>query len=312
MTTLRIGTRRTALALWQAERTRQLLGARGVAAELVPITTSGDRVGSRPPVGAAVKGLFTKEIEEALRQGRVDVAVHSFKDLLVNPPPGLVVAAVPEREDPRDALVTMGGRGLEDLPSGARVGTSSARRRAAILAQRSDIEVVPLHGNVPTRVRRVEEGTVDAAVLALAGLKRLGLAHHAVPLDPTVVVPAAAQGALAVQARRGDDATLALLAPLDDLEVRAGVEAERAALAGLQADCNVPVGATCLRDGERLTLLVAVYALDGGTALTARVPVDRSDPRSSGARAAADLLGAGAGMLIREAAQAQTPGSSPV
>ena len=310
MTSLRIGTRGSALARWQAERVKQLLAARDVAAELVPIKTAGDRVGARRRTDLAVKGLFTKEIEDALSSGRVDAAVHSLKDLLVELPPQLMIAAVPEREDARDALVTRDGTSLEDLPPGAVVGTASARRRAAVLAQRPDLEVVALHGNVPTRIQRVEGGSVDAAVLAMAGLKRLGLTRHATPLDPSVFVPAAGQGALAVQVRATDDSARGLVAPLDDPDVRAGVDAERAVLAGLNVDCNVPVGATCLWEEEVLTLLVTVYAPDGATALTTRVPVNRSDPRSSGAAAAAELLGAGAGALIQAALETKAPGGS--
>ncbi|NIM52106.1 MAG: hydroxymethylbilane synthase [Gemmatimonadales bacterium] len=298
MAVLRIGTRGSALARWQADRVGDLLAARGVEAAFVPIRTSGDATAGRRRAGLAVKGLFTKEIEQALLDRRVDIAVHSLKDLLLELPPGLVIAAVPEREDPRDALVTRDGRSLLELEPGARIGTSSLRRRAAVASQRPDVEVVPLVGNVTTRVKRVEEGSVDAAVLALAGLKRLRLDGHAVPLDPAVFVPAPGQGALAVEARADDDRVLEIIAPLDDMRVRHAIEAERSALAGLGSGCNVPVGAHASWTGRTLTLQVAVYAPDGGEPLRVQVPVKPNDPAAGGAMAAARLLEAGASALM--------------
>jgi hydroxymethylbilane synthase len=290
---LRIGTRASALARWQAERVRDLLAARGVAAELVAITTSGDE-GARPrPAGVPGKGTFTKEIEDALLGGRVDLAVHSLKDLWVEPPAGLVLAAVPEREDPRDALVGPPGVGLADLPPGARIGTSSLRRRYALLAARPDLEVVTLRGNVPTRVRRVDDGTVHAAVLALAGLRRLGLAGRALALHPDIVLPAAGQGAIAIEARDGDRATLNAVLPLESRDLRLAVDAERAALAALGAGCNVPIGALCEAAHGDQVLTVAVYASDGRSPMVARVAV-RGDPVAAGREAAAELRRQGA------------------
>jgi hydroxymethylbilane synthase len=282
---LRIGTRGSALARWQAEYVSSLLARNGVRADIVPIVTAGDQGGFQRS-GMPVKGVFTKEIEVALLEHEVDVAVHSSKDLLIDRPAGLMVAAYPDRADRRDALVSRDRVGLGELPSRARVGTASLRRRAAVLAARPDLRVVPLHGNVPTRVGRVDDGTVDAAVLALAGLQRLGLADRAVALDPEVVVPAPGQGALAVEARDDDRATLDILSRIDDREVRSEVEAERAALACLETGCNVPIGATCQRDADGLTLRVTVYAVDGTHALTAVVPVDSDRPRDAGEQAA--------------------------
>lgn len=298
---LRIGTRRSTLARWQAERVRSLLAARGVRAELVPIATSGDEERTAAPKDVSAKALFTKELEEALLGGRIDLAVHSLKDLLIEQPPGLVLAVFPEREDPRDALVSAGGASLDELPAGARVGTSSARRRAALATARPDLEVVPLRGNVPTRIRRVDEQAVDAAVLALAGLIRLGVAGRARPLDPHVVLPAAGQGALAVQVRAADAIVHGAVAPLDDRAVRTAIAAERAALAGLETGCDVPVGALCRSDGANLVLEVAVYAVDGRPPLTVRVPVDRSEPTGAGRAAAVQLLRDGAAERIRAA-----------
>lgn len=296
---LRIGTRGSDLARWQAERVRELLGRRGVTAEIVIIRTSGDAPGPRP-TGLAVKGLFTKELEEALLGDRVDLAVHSLKDLMVELPEGLVLGAVPERGDPRDALVTRDGCPLERLAAGARVGSSSVRRRAALRAARPDLTVVQLRGNVPTRVRRVEEGRVAAAVLALAGLKRLGLDRHAAPLDPAVFVPAPGQGALAIETRADDRRVRAAVHPLDEPDTRVAVDAERAALAGLGTGCNVPIGAHCRRTGHGLELHVVVWAVDGSRALETRVPVNR-DGAAAGRAAAAELLAQGAGALIAAA-----------
>lgn len=306
MAALRIGTRRSDLARWQAERVRALLAARGVTAELVPIVTAGDEDAKPSPgaVSGPLKGAFTKEIEAALLDGRVDLAVHSLKDLLIAPPEGLVLAAFPERADPRDALLARTGAGLSELPAGARVGTSSTRRRAALRSARPDLQVVPLRGNVPTRVRRVDEGAVHAALLALAGLARLGLAARARAVDPGAILPAPGQGALAVQARTDDRRTLERLAPLDDPAVRAAVEAERAALAGLDTGCDVPIGALCRVTDDALILDVAVYALDGRPPLAARIAVDARDPAAGGRQAAARLLGAGAAERIAEARRA--------
>ncbi|MFQ6047510.1 MAG: hydroxymethylbilane synthase [Gemmatimonadales bacterium] len=307
---LRIGTRGSALALWQANHVGSLLSERGVAAEIITIRTSGDEGGIRHS-GIAVKGTFTKEIETALVERRVDIAVHSLKDLMIDLPPGLVVAAYPERADRRDALVTRERVGLADLPRGARVGTASLRRRAAVLRARPDLHMIPLRGNVPTRLRRVDDGTVDAAVLAMAGLERLGLGDRGVPLDPEVVVPAPGQGALAIEARELDTATLEIIAALDDEDVRMSVEAERAALARLETGCNVPIGATCLPHAGRWNLRVTVYAVDGTESMTSVVPVDADRPRAAGTRAAEELLGRGARRLIDGAMEAATGGEVP-
>jgi hydroxymethylbilane synthase len=245
------------------------------------------------------KGLFTKELEDALLDRRIDLAVHSVKDMGAVLPTGLELAAFPEREDPRDALVTDVSGGLDGLPRGARVGTSSLRRIAALRGQRPDIEIVPLRGNVPTRVARVERGDVAAVILAMAGLKRLGLVGKASPLDSTIFVPAPGQAALGIEIRSDDQRTRAAVAPLDDPEIRIGVEAERAAMAELEGGCRVPLGVTCVVTEGRRTLYARVYAADGSRSLSARVPVDPRDPRASGLRAARELLSAGAAELIR-------------
>ena len=302
---LRIGTRGSDLARWQAARVRDLLAARGVRAELVTIRTSGDEGGRAPPrpaPGTTGKGLFTKEIEDALLAGRIDLAVHSLKDLSAQLPDRLVLAAYPEREDQRDAFVSAGGRALADLPPGARVGTSSLRRRAALLALRRDLDVVSLRGNVPTRVRKVGRDGLQGAVLALAGLKRLGLARDATPLDPLQFPPAPGQGALALEARRDDARVLEILRPLDDPAVRRAVEAERAAMVELEGGCQAAIGAWCLAEGGALMLRVSVFAPDGSRVLAARRAVDGATPATSGKAVAAELLAAGADELIRAGA----------
>ena len=301
---LRIGTRGSDLARWQATRVRDLLAARGVAAELVTIRTSGDEGSrARPAPGTTGKGLFTKEIEDALLGGRVDLAVHSLKDLSVELPRGLTIAAYPEREDARDALVSAHGGGVIELPRGARVGTSSLRRRAALLAARPDLEIVTLRGNVPTRVKQVGRNGLEAAVLALAGLKRLGLADGAVPLPLDWFPPAPGQGALALEARANDRAVLDLLRPLDQPSVRCAVEAERTALAELEGGCQAAIGAFCEHGRDGLVLQVRVFAPDGTRQLSARGPVDPGDPAKSGRIVARDLVLQGARDLIRAADQ---------
>lgn len=297
---LKIGTRASDLARWQAHRVRELLERAGVEAELVTIRTSGDEGSPAPPPapGGTGKGLFTKEIEEALLDGRIDLAVHSLKDLAAALPQGLVVAAYPEREDPRDALVSVAGTDLEALPRGARVGTSSLRRRAAVLAARPDLEVVPLRGNVPTRLGKVGRDGLDAAVLALAGLKRLGLADRAAPLAPEQVPPAPGQGALALEARAGDRAVLERIRPLDRPEVRCAVEAERAALTELEGGCAAAIGALCAPEPEGLLLRVWVLAPDGSEVLMGRGMVEPGDPVRGGTHVARDLLRRGARRLI--------------
>jgi hydroxymethylbilane synthase len=289
------------LARWQANRVRELLTARGVSVELITIHTSGDEgSGARPapPPGTTGKGLFTKEIEDALLERRIDLAVHSLKDLSAELPPGLTIAAYPEREDTRDALVSVRGGSVTDLPRRARVGTSSLRRRAALLAARPDLTVVTLRGNVPTRVKKVGKDGLEAAVLALAGLRRLGLSQGAVPLPLDAFPPAPGQGALAVEVRAGDHAVLELLRPLDQPAVRGAVEAERAALAELEGGCQAAIGAYC-DSGHGLALNVRVFAPDGSKALSARGPVNPADPAAGGRLVARDLIAQGARELVR-------------
>lgn len=266
---LRIGTRGSALALAQAgdvaARLRQRAGVDAV--ELLPIQTAGDSDRTSPFARVGAAGIFVRAIERALAEGEVDLAVHSYKDLPSESPEGLVVAAVPEREDPRDRLLVRAEanapeRGLLPLQSGARVGTASARRAALIHSLRPDLEVEHLRGNVPTRVERLRAGDFDAILLAGAGIDRLTRAGQlalggeiaAHDLDPERFVPAPSQGAIACQVRAGDEATREAVASLDDAAAHRPVRAERALLARVQAGCDVPFGAWCRADGDALTL----------------------------------------------------------
>ena len=308
MSSLRIGTRKSPLALWQAERVKGLLAARGQAAELVRITTTGDRILDRPLAEVGGKGLFVKELEEALRDGRADLAVHSAKDVPFELPEEFGLCAFPEREDPRDALVAPRARTWERLAKGSRVGTSSLRRAAQLLSVRPDLVIVPVRGNVQTRLSKAVQGPLDAVVLALAGLRRLGLEEHVTEVLPVEVsLPAAGQGALAIEARRGSRGFSAA-APLDDAETSICVRAERALLAKLSGGCTLPLAAYAARDGAGLHLRAALGGPDGsGGVKLVRAEGRGAQPEELGAQVAAKLLAAGAGPLL-EAARAQAGG----
>src|SRR6266446_9311311 len=244
MPKLRIGSRGSQLALWQANHISALLRARGHEVEIEIIHTTGDKITDVALAMVGTKGMFTKEIEEALAAGRVDLAVHSLKDLPTELPPGFEIAAITKREDPRDALCSRFYSKVEDLPQGARVGTSSLRRQAQLKAIRPDLEIYPLRGNVDTRLRKLESGDYDAIILAAAGLNRLGkaqLVRQVIPAE--VMTPAAGQGALAIEIRNGDAATRAAVAFLDDAATRATTTCERALLSKLGGGCQVPIGA---------------------------------------------------------------------
>jgi hydroxymethylbilane synthase len=324
VTALRIGTRKSPLAMWQAERVRDLLAARGERAELVPITTSGDRVLDRPLAELGGKGLFVKELEEALRDGRADLAVHSAKDVPFALPEGLGLCAFPERDDPRDALVAPGARTWQRLPKGARIGTSSLRRAAQLLALRPDLVIVPVRGNVQTRLARAvpglsggvqrepargdPQGPLDAVVLALAGLRRLGLEEHVTEVLPVdVSLPAAGQGALAVEALHGSRGWAAA-APLDHDSTSRCVRAERTVLAKLAGSCTVPLAAYAVEDPHgTLHLRAALGGPAGEGVRVVRAEARGADPEAVGAEVAAGLLEAGAGPLL-EAARAEAGG----
>ena len=290
---MKLGTRGSRLAQWQAEWVRERLAALGVAADLVVIKTRGDAEANRPLHELEGKGFFTKEIEDALLDGRIDVAVHSLKDLPTQLPAGLALAAVPKRHDPREALV--GGASLRDLPTGARVGTSSLRRVTQVRYLRPDLQVVSLRGNVPTRVRKVLAGDgCDAALLALAGLERLSLGGRATPIDPFEVMSAPGQGALGLEIRADDRATRDALRPLADAASARAVAAERALLAALGGGCQAPVAAWV--DGQRL--FGRVTASDGAVQLTASAQIETARAEAAGEAVARLLEAEGAASLL--------------
>lgn len=298
---LRIGTRGSALALWQARHVAARLAALPGAppTEIVEIHTQGDHVLDVPLSQVEGKAFFTKEIEEALLEGGVDLAVHSLKDLPTELPAGLALGAVLEREDPRDVLLTRDGTRFEDLPAGAVVGTSSLRRRALLARWRPDVELAELRGNVPTRVRKLDEGHYDAVVLAAAGVKRLGLEERIsqyLPVDR--VPPAVAQGAVAVEVRDGDARVLAVVERLNHAATRAAATAERALLNTLEGGCQVPVGALAALAGDELALHATICSLDGARSVSGRRSGPAADAAAIGRALAHDLLGEGGDAIL--------------
>jgi hydroxymethylbilane synthase len=294
---IRIGTRGSALALWQAEHVRGRLAALGYEAEIVPIVTSGDR--SQEPRLAPLggKGAFLKEIEEALLAKRVDLAVHSLKDVPTQPVDGLALCAMLERADPRDALVSRSGDPLCELPPRARVGTGSLRRQAQLRALRPDLELLAMRGNVDTRLAKLRAGACEAIVLAMAGLARLGLAAEASEvLDAGTILPAPGQGVITIECRAEDADMRARAAPLHDEASGRMVAAERSLLAGLGGDCNLPLAAYAEGRGGRLWLRGFVARPDGSGAL--RGEASGSEPEALGRTLAEDLLARGAGALL--------------
>jgi hydroxymethylbilane synthase len=295
---VKIGTRRSALALRQARIVQSALGEKGIDTDLVTFTTTGDKHFGEPLSTIGAKGLFTRELETALAKGKIDCAVHSLKDLPTESADAVVVAAVLRREDPRDVVVlsrSASAVGLGDLAARSRVGTSSLRRRAQLLALRPDLDVVELRGNVPTRLRKVEQGQVHAAILAAAGLHRLNATQRiATYLDPPDWLPAPGQGAIAVQVRSDDDDTRAAVRVLSDEETLQAVTAERAFLAALEGGCQVPIGA--LVAGSVLHGLIADP--EGGRIIRGSHPVTPDDPAYAGRALARALLEQGAGDIL--------------
>ena len=296
---VRIATRRSALAKWQAHHVSGLLTARepGLEVQLLELMTRGDRILDVPLAEVGGKGLFVKEIEDALLRGDAQIAVHSMKDLPAVEPPGLVIAAVPVREDPRDALVSHGKK-LAELPRGARVGTASLRRSAQLQAMRPDLRIETIRGNVATRLRKIDEG-FDAVVLAHAGLRRLGLTDRVAQIFSTEeMLPAVAQGALAIEARQDDAETLRRLSPLEDRATRIQVEAERGFLRRLQGGCQVPIAGHAEVKGDVVRLRGLVANLDG----TVIIRGERAGPVAEAARVgdelADELLARGAGEIL--------------
>jgi hydroxymethylbilane synthase len=313
---IRIGTRASELALRQARLVESALLTRGIASELITFKTTGDKKLDQPLTEIGAKGLFTRELEVALAKNKIDCAVHSLKDRPSDSPDGLEIVAQLEREDPRDVLVVnrqTGAESLEDLPAGSRVGTSSLRRRAQLLARRPDLEVVELRGNVPTRLSKVEKGSVHAAVLAAAGLIRLEVQRRITMfLEPPDWLPAAGQGAIAVQARSDDARMQASLRPLDHEPTSIATRAERAFLAALEGGCQVPIGAL-VSDVEGAPTLYGMLAdLTGRHIVRGSRPLDPQFPESAGESLAAEIRSRGGGSLLVELRQvSKVPAPQP-
>ena len=293
---LTIGSRGSQLALWQSRWVAGELAGLGVETTLEIIKTTGDRITDVPLAQVGTKGLFTKELEEALIERRIDLAVHSLKDMPTDLPDGLMLAAVPEREDPRDAIV---GARLAGLAAGARVGTSSLRRAAQLRAVRPDLHVESIRGNLDTRLRKLDEGQYDAIVLAAAGLRRLGWAARiAELLEPGVMCPAVGQGALAIETRNGGDAAAAICGRLTHEPTRQCVEAERAVLRALGGGCQVPIGAHATIDGGRMNLVAVVASPDGVQVISHHMHGEPGDAARLGGEMAAHLLANGARLVL--------------
>jgi hydroxymethylbilane synthase len=299
MAKLRIGSRGSQLALWQANHISSLLRARGHEVELEIIKTTGDKILEVALAKVGTKGMFTKEIEEALAEGRVDLAVHSLKDLPTELSLGFEIAAITTRENSQDVFCSVRYKSIEELPQHARVGTSSLRRQAQLKALRPDLEIHPLRGNVDTRLRKLAEGEYDAVILAAAGLNRLGktdLVKQVIPRD--VMCPAAGQGALGIEIRAGDAATRELLAFLDDPNARASTTCERALLNRLGGGCQVPIGAAAeVRNG--VVHLDAIVANPDGSKIL-RESRDGADPEKLGNEVGETLLRRGGDAILEE------------
>ena len=305
MKTLKIGTRGSPLALWQANDVKARLVAahrlRDGDVEIIVIKTTGDAIQDRPLSEAGGKGLFTKEIEEALLAGSIDLAVHSMKDVPTLLPEGLVIGAVCPREDVRDAFISLKYGSLDELPAGAVVGTSSLRRQAQVKRARADLKVIEFRGNVDTRLRKIADGVADATFLALAGLKRLGIADKAAGvIDTDVMLPAVAQGAVGIEIRVADPVTKAAIAPLNDAATMTCVSAERAFLAKLEGSCRTPIAGLAQIHGDRVTFRGEILTPDGRSSLSTSREGVAEDATALGLDAGAELLAeAGPGYFER-------------
>ena len=299
--TLRIATRKSQLALWQAEHVATLLrdAHAGLEVSLVPISTKGDRILDRSLAAIGGKGLFIKELETALEEHRADIAVHSMKDVPSDVPEGFAITAVLPRADPRDALLTAQATRLADLPRGARVGTSSLRRQAQLLSVRPDLRIEALRGNVDTRLRRLDDGELDAIILACAGLVRLGWESRITArLDTQACLPAVAQGIIGIECRGDDTQSRMLLEVLNDTATETAMNAERSFAGRLGGSCQSPIAAYATLDGERLTLDGLVAEPDGSRLLRDSITGSAGDPGSLGRELADRVLAAGAGPLL--------------
>jgi len=303
---LRIGSRGSQLGLWQANHIASLLRAQGHEVEIEIIHTTGDKIIDVALAKVGAKGMFTKEIEQALAEGRVDLAVHSLKDLPTELAGRFELAAIPKREDPRDVFCSVNYSGVEALPQGALVGTSSLRREAQLRALRPDLVVHPLRGNVDTRLRKLESGEYDAIILASACLRRLGKTERIRQVLPVeMMCPAAGQGALGIESRAGDSSVRQALARFDDPAARSETTCERALLASLGGGCQVPIGANAKWQGGRLHLEAIVASPDGKLLL--RESGDGADPEQLGTQAAQKLLSRGGASILDQVYRTQNP-----
>jgi hydroxymethylbilane synthase len=299
MARLRIGSRGSQLALWQANHVSALLREQGHTVEIEIIKTTGDKILDVALAKVGTKGMFTKEIEEALADKRVDLAVHSLKDVPTELAPEFELAAIMKREDPRDAFISVNFAALEELPQGAKVGTSSLRRQAQLKALRPDLETFPLRGNVDTRIRKLESGEYDAIILAAAGVHRLGLHKHVKSrISADVMCPAVGQGALAIEIRRDDAQTRTRLAFLNHAETRAAIECERALLGSMGGGCQVPIGAYAEKREGRLHLRAMVGRPDGSLIL--REQAEGADGEKLGRDVAQTLLKRGGDKILTD------------
>lgn len=296
-----LGTRGSQLALWQAHWIKTRLEESGHQIEIKVIKTSGDKLSTASLAQSGMKGLFVKEIEEALLEGSVDLAVHSLKDLPLDQPEGLSIAAVPSREDARDALISRGGRNFMNLPPSSRIGTSSLRRRSQLLSLRADIDVVPVRGNVDTRLRKLRAGEYDALVMAAAGVHRLGFEGQITEyLSPSQICPAAGQGALAVEIRAGNDEVARTVGPLNDENTHQAVRAERAALGRLGGGCQTPIAAYATIEGECIAIVGVVADLNGARIIRSSARGEKNNPEAIGIQLAEDLLHQGAKTILHD------------
>jgi hydroxymethylbilane synthase len=301
MARLRIGSRGSQLALWQANHVAGLLRGRGHEVRIEVIKTTGDKITEVALSMVGTKGMFTKEIEEALADGRVDLAVHSLKDVPTELARGFELAAIMEREDPRDAFVSLQYAALSSLRGGARVGTSSLRRQAQLKAMRPDLEVQSLRGNVDTRLQKLESGEYDAIILAHSGLLRLQRIEHVREvLEPKIMCPAAGQGALVIETRKGDTSTSEALKFLDHASTRASVTCERSALNTLGGGCQVPIGAFAQVEGHVLRMQAVVAAPDGSKVIRLSLEGDAAQPVSVGEEMGRELLATGAEDILQQ------------
>ncbi len=300
---LRIATRSSPLALWQANDVKARLEAvhPNLTVELLPIKTKGDKILDTPLAKIGGKGLFIKELEEAMLAGTADIAVHSMKDVPMELPPGFELPVICERDDPRDAFVSNQFETLDDLPQGARLGTSSLRRQSQMKALRPDLEVISLRGNVQTRLQRLDEGRFDAILLAAAGLRRLALTERIRSnLAPEQCLPAVGQGAVGIECREGDERVKALLAPLNHVDTWDRVVAERAMNRRLEGGCQVPIAGYAELEGDTVWLRGLVASEDGTQVFTAEARAPRAEAEALGIRVAEDLLSQGAGEILQE------------